>query len=108
MAVRSHPRAASGSRHGLSHAAEAAVAMSRVLLVATEHSKPKSRNSTGSEITTSVAQGGSWFATRANGKLAGYLTAEIDQLSTALRIADMTAGSVGCAATSPSHGSFVV
>lgn len=55
----------------------------------------------GAEFTTSVTQGGSWFAKTATGALAGYLTAEVNLSSATPRIADITVGSVGCPAASP-------
>ncbi len=55
----------------------------------------------GSGLTTSVAQGGSWFVKTSNGKLAGYLTAEVNQSSAVPRIDDITSGAVGCPAASP-------
>jgi hypothetical protein len=53
------------------------------------------------DLRTSVAQGGSWFATTPTGTLAGILTNEVDERTPAPRIADITAGSVGCPAASP-------
>lgn len=55
----------------------------------------------GSSLSTSFAQGGSWFATTPTGRLAGYLTAEVNQQTPPPLIADITAGSVGCPAASP-------
>jgi hypothetical protein len=55
----------------------------------------------GGDLRTSLAQGGSWFATTPTGTLAGLLTNEVNQRSPAPRIADITAGSVGCPAASP-------
>ena len=53
----------------------------------------------GSALTTSYAQGGAWFAATPSGRLAGLLTQEVDQPGAL--IADITAGSVGCPASSP-------
>lgn len=57
----------------------------------------------GLALTTSLAQGGVWFAAIPTGRLAGYLTDEIDHTPPGPepRIADITAGSVGCPAVSP-------
>ena len=55
----------------------------------------------GPKLKTSFAQGGSWFATTASGTLAGLTTVEVNWTSPAPRIADISAGSVGCAAVSP-------
>jgi len=55
----------------------------------------------GSSLRTSLAQGGSWFAATPTGTLAGILTNEVIQRTPAPRIADITAGSVGCPAVSP-------
>lgn len=55
----------------------------------------------GGALETSYAQGGSWFVTTPTGKLAGYLTSEVDATKPAPKIADITAGSVGCPAASP-------
>jgi hypothetical protein len=55
----------------------------------------------GPALTTSYAQGGSWFVATPMGRIAGILTAEVDQTSPGPRIADITAGSVGCPAASP-------
>lgn len=55
----------------------------------------------GHSLSTSFAQGGSWFATTPTGTLAGYLTSEVDATRPQPRIADITAGSVGCPAASP-------
>jgi hypothetical protein len=55
----------------------------------------------GNDLTTSYAQGGSWFAASSSGRLAGLLTAEINHSGPTPRIADITAGSVGCPAVSP-------
>jgi hypothetical protein len=56
----------------------------------------------GGTLHTSTAQGGSWSVATATGRLAGLFTAEVDQTpSRHPRIADITAGSVGCPAASP-------
>ena len=55
----------------------------------------------GSALTTSIAQGGSWFVRTASGKLAGYLSTEVNRPSTIPRIVDVTSGSIGCAAATP-------
>lgn len=55
----------------------------------------------GGFLQTSFAQGGSWFAVTSTGTLAGYLTSEVNSKNPAPRIADITAGSVGCPAMSP-------
>jgi hypothetical protein len=55
----------------------------------------------GHALTPSYAQGGSWFVATPMGRIAGVLTAEVDQTSPGPRIADITAGSVGCPAASP-------
>jgi hypothetical protein len=55
----------------------------------------------GPALTTSYAQGGSWFVATPMGRIAEILTAEVDQTSPGPRIADITAGSVGCPAASP-------
>jgi hypothetical protein len=55
----------------------------------------------GRALRTSYEQGGSWSATTPSGKLAGYLTSEVTSTKPAPRIADITAGSVGCPAASP-------
>lgn len=55
----------------------------------------------GASLRTSYAQGGSWFVETPAGTLAGYLTNEVDATGPAPRIADVTAGSVGCPAASP-------
>jgi hypothetical protein len=59
----------------------------------------QARRDYGADLTTSYAQGGSWFAATPSGQLGGDLTSEVDQ-SGAL-IADITAGAVGCPAESP-------
>ncbi len=55
----------------------------------------------GRALRTSLAQGGSWFVTTPTGTLAGILTGEVNDLTPPPRIADITAGSVGCPAASP-------
>ncbi|HEY1650450.1 MAG TPA: hypothetical protein VGG09_01080 [Acidimicrobiales bacterium] len=50
---------------------------------------------------TSYAQGGSWFAKTSTGTFSGYLTSEVNSTKPVPRIADITAGSVGCPAASP-------
>ena len=55
----------------------------------------------GGSLQTSYAQGGSWFATTPTGTLAGYLTSEVNSTRPVPRVADVTAGSVGCPAMSP-------
>jgi hypothetical protein len=55
----------------------------------------------GDALTTSSAQGGSWFVATSTGRLAGLLTSEVDQTAPGPRIEDITAGSVGCPAASP-------
>jgi hypothetical protein len=56
----------------------------------------------GKSITISYAQGGSWFATTSTGTVRGYLTAVPGHPTPPFpRIADVTAGSVGCPAASP-------
>jgi hypothetical protein len=55
----------------------------------------------GRSLRTSYAQGGNWSAATPNGKLAGYLTSEVNSTKPAAQIADITAGSVGCPAASP-------
>lgn len=55
----------------------------------------------GASLQTSYAQGGSWFVATPKGALAGYLTSEVNSTRPAPRIADITAGSVGCPAASP-------
>ena len=55
----------------------------------------------GASLRTSFAQGGSWFVVTPTGTLAGYLTGEVNSTRPAPRIADITAGSVGCPAASP-------
>lgn len=52
-------------------------------------------------LTTSLAQGGSWFVATAQGTLDGYLTGEPNRPGPAPRIASIEAGSVGCPAASP-------
>ena len=55
----------------------------------------------GGALRTSYAQGGSWIAATSTGRLAGYLTSELHSTNPAPRIADITAGSLGCPAASP-------
>jgi hypothetical protein len=55
----------------------------------------------GSAMTTSFAQGGSWFAKTSAGTLDGYLSAEPNQPTMAPHIESIEAGSVGCPAASP-------
>jgi hypothetical protein len=55
----------------------------------------------GGSLQTSYAQGGSWVATTSSGNLAGFLTSEVNSTKPAPRIADVTAGAVGCPAASP-------
>lgn len=55
----------------------------------------------GASLRTSYAQGGSWFVATPTGPVAGYLTSEVNSTAPAPRIADITAGSVGCPAASP-------
>lgn len=55
----------------------------------------------GHSLRTSYAQGGNWSAATSDGKLAGYLTSEVNSTKPAPQIADITAGSVGCPAASP-------
>ncbi len=55
----------------------------------------------GSSVRTSVAQGGSWFASTSTGTVAGLTTVEVNWTNPQPRIADMGAGSVGCPAVSP-------
>jgi hypothetical protein len=55
----------------------------------------------GAALRTSPAQGGSWFAATPTGTLAGLFTTEVNETTPTPRIADITAGSVGCPAVSP-------
>jgi hypothetical protein len=55
----------------------------------------------GNALRTSFAQGGSWFATTPTGTLAGLFTNEVNERTPTPRVADITAGSVGCPAASP-------
>jgi hypothetical protein len=55
----------------------------------------------GRSLRTSLAQGGNWSAATSSGTLAGYLTSEVNSTKPPPRIADITAGSVGCPAASP-------
>jgi hypothetical protein len=61
----------------------------------------QARHIYGNAFRTSLAQGGSWFATTPSGTLSGNLTNEANELTPEPRIADLTAGSVGCPAMSP-------
>lgn len=55
----------------------------------------------GTALRTSLAQGGSWFATTPDGTLDGYLTAEVNQKTPTPRIASIEVGGVGCPGASP-------
>jgi hypothetical protein len=55
----------------------------------------------GTALRTSLAQGGAWFATTSSGTLSGLFTNEVNERTPTPRIADITAGSVGCPAMSP-------
>jgi len=56
----------------------------------------------GSAFVVSLAQGGSWRVTTSTGTLDGYLTAVPDHPTPPVpRVADVSAGSVGCPAASP-------
>ena len=55
----------------------------------------------GANLKTSTAQGGSWFASTSAGTVAGLTTVEVNWTNPQPRIADMSAGSVGCPAVSP-------
>jgi hypothetical protein len=55
----------------------------------------------GTALTTSFAQGGTWFVATPTGRLAGNLTNEVNEASAPPRIEDITAGAVGCPAASP-------
>lgn len=55
----------------------------------------------GTALTTSLAQGGAWFASTPTGTLAGNLTSEFNESAPQPRIADVTTGSVGCPASAP-------
>jgi hypothetical protein len=62
----------------------------------------EARDIYGDTFKTTTAQGGSWSVATSTGTLAGNFTAEVDQTpSLRPRIADITAGSVGCPAASP-------
>jgi hypothetical protein len=61
----------------------------------------QSRRIYGVALTTSLAQGGVWFASTPTGTLAGNLTHEVNESIPQPRISDVTAGSVGCPAMSP-------
>jgi hypothetical protein len=58
----------------------------------------------GSAFRTSLAQGGSWSVTTADGALIGYLSGEPDQPGPSPAIASIEAGSVGCPAATPLSG----
>lgn len=62
---------------------------------------PQAQRIYGAALRTSLAQGGSWFAATPTGTLSGNLTNEINRRTPTPRIADITAGSVGCPAASP-------
>jgi hypothetical protein len=55
----------------------------------------------GTSLKTSTAQGGSWSVATSTGTLAGLWSNEINRTSPEPRIADITAGSVGCPGASP-------
>jgi hypothetical protein len=55
----------------------------------------------GDTLSTTLAQGGAWFAKTDDGTLDGYLTAEVNSRVPAPRIASIEAGHVGCPAASP-------
>jgi hypothetical protein len=55
----------------------------------------------GSGFHTAYAQGGNWYVITSKGTIAGLLTSEIGAGGESPRIADVTAGSVGCPAVSP-------
>jgi hypothetical protein len=56
----------------------------------------------GSSFVVLFSQGGSWRVTTSTGKLDGYLTAVPDRATPPVpRVADVSAGSVGCPAASP-------
>ena len=55
----------------------------------------------GSSLRTSAAQGGSWFASTSTGTLSGLTTDELYRTNPPPKIADISAGSVGCPAVSP-------
>jgi len=52
-------------------------------------------------LTTTTAQGGAWFAKTPDGRLEGYLSAEVNQTKPPPRIASIEAGKVGCPAATP-------
>jgi hypothetical protein len=63
---------------------------------------PQARRIYGSAFVVLFSQGGSWRVTTSTGTLDGYLTAVPDRLTPPFpRIADVSAGSVGCPAASP-------
>lgn len=56
----------------------------------------------GSSLTTTIAQGGAWFASTPDGQIDGYLTNEPNEsVGPAPKIASIEAGSVGCPAMTP-------
>lgn len=56
----------------------------------------------GSAFVVLFSQGGSWRVTTSTGRLRGYLTAVPDHPTPPVpRVADVSAGSVGCPAASP-------
>ncbi len=55
----------------------------------------------GSMLRTSAAQGGSWFASTSTGTVDGLTTDELYRTNPPPKIADISAGSVGCPAVSP-------
>jgi hypothetical protein len=55
----------------------------------------------GSDFRTSLAQGGSWSVTTADGKFIGYLSGEPNQPGSPPAIMSIEAGSVGCPAATP-------
>ncbi len=55
----------------------------------------------GSDFRTSLAQGGSWSVTTADGKFIGYLSGEPNQPGPPPAIMSIEAGSVGCPAATP-------
>ena len=55
----------------------------------------------GAALTTSAAQGGAWFAKTPDGRLEGYLSAEVNRDGPQPRIASIEAGQVGCPAATP-------
>jgi len=59
------------------------------------------RRKYGAALTTSREQGGAWSTTTPTGTLGGNLTSEVSRSTPQPRIADVTAGSVGCRASAP-------